>query len=50
MRAFTKGELELLAEKAGMAVVGIFSSPSLQAEVTDDDWHVGLIARRLSDG
>ena len=50
MRAFTKGELELLAEKVGIAVVGIVSSPSLRVEVAHDDWHVGLIARRLANG
>jgi 2-polyprenyl-3-methyl-5-hydroxy-6-metoxy-1,4-benzoquinol methylase len=49
MRAFTKAELEMLVEGAGMSVVDIVSSPSFSERLTESDWHIGVIARRNSE-
>jgi SAM-dependent methyltransferase len=45
MRAFTSLELCLIAERAGLDVIQIGQSPTLQGSLVQDDWHIALIAR-----
>jgi SAM-dependent methyltransferase len=46
MRAFTKAELEMLVEGAGMSLIDVVSSPSFSKRLDGSDWHIGVIARR----
>lgn len=49
MRAFTKAELEMLVEGAGMSLIHTVSSPSFSKGLEGSDWHIGVIARRYVD-
>lgn len=46
MRAFTLLEFQLLAELAELEVLAIVPVPAFAGKVTEDDWHLGLIAKR----
>ncbi|MBU6278680.1 MAG: class I SAM-dependent methyltransferase [Actinomycetales bacterium] len=48
MRCFTVGELSLLAESVGLVPLEFRAAPSMSHQVTGDDWHVAMLARRGS--
>jgi len=45
MKAFSKTELILLAERVGLTVLFTPRSPALDCDATVEDWHIALIAR-----
>ena len=46
MRAYTRLELELLAEQSGLEVLEFVPSPYLHGNLDPAAWHIAMVARR----